>query len=189
MESLRTFIAIDVKVEKELKSKWLELKTALRNDNIKWVDENSLHLTLFFLGNTPFDLIDSIGHKLDSELHGIHSFSIKIQGFGTFGNPKSPRVIWAGISKSEQLKGLKETVGGAISSSGFYEQEGAFSPHFTLGRVKQMHPSDELLSFINRNGSIVLQEVEVKEVVFYQSILKPNGPVYKPLKTVKLLSL
>jgi RNA 2',3'-cyclic 3'-phosphodiesterase len=189
MESLRTFIAIDVKIEKELKRKWIELKTLLRNDNIKWVDEHSLHLTLFFLGDTPSNLIDSIGCKLESELDKTSSFSIKLKGFGTFGNTKSPRVIWVGIAQSERLNLLKQTVNRVISSLGFEEQEGDFSPHFTLGRIKQMMPSNELLGFINRNKSILLQVAEVENIIFYQSVLTPNGPIYKPLKTIKLPSL
>ena len=188
MESLRTFVAIDVKVETDLKNRWQELKNLLRNDSIKWVDEYPLHLTLFFLGKTPINLVDNISQKLEFDLQKVTTFNIKLQGFGTFGNPNSPRVIWVGIAKSEQLSHLKQIVSGAISSFG-YEEEGDFSPHFTLGRVKRMQPSNELISFINSNKSIILQEAEVNNVVFYQSILTPSEPIYKALKSIKLPSL
>ena len=188
METLRTFVAIDVKVEQMLKRKWQELKTLLKNDSIKWVDEHSLHLTLFFLSNTPIDTIDEIAQKLDQELQKTSSLKIKLQGVGTFGNPNLPRVIWVGISKSEQLLVLMKAVRAAISSFGFDEPDGDFSPHFTLGRVKQLKSTIELINYINSNKSEILQEAEIDKVIFYQSILTPKGPEYKTLKEIKLLS-
>lgn len=186
METIRTFVAVDVKVGFELESKWNEVKSILRNDNIKWVEPNSLHLTLFFLGDTPFSLVESISQKLALDLQGIESFDIRLQGFGTFGSSISPRIIWAGIARSESLIQLKHIVSNAILPFGFKEQQGDFSPHFTLGRVKNMRPSNELVHFINSNKLNVLQVAAVDKVIFYQSILKPNGPIYKPLSEIKL---
>lgn len=189
MESLRTFIAIDVKVETMLKSKWHELKSILRTDSIKWVDEQSIHLTLFFLGDTPTDMISSISKKLECELQNFSSFKLRLQGFGTFGNPQMPKVIWIGLSTSEQLLLLKEKVNAIISDFGFDEPNGKFSPHLTLGRVKHIKSSNELRTFISSNKSEILQETVIDKVIFYQSTLRPEGPIYKPLKVVKLLSL
>lgn len=189
MESLRTFIAINVKVEAELANRWRELKNLLNNGIIKWVNEDSLHLTLFFLGDTPTDKIDTIKQNLERELQNFASFNITIKGFGTFGHPKSPKVIWAGIANAEKLNQLNRIVSGAIMPLGFEAQSERFSPHFTLGRVKQMQLSKGLANFINKNESVVLQEAKVDEVIFYQSILKPSGAIYKPLKIIKLPSL
>lgn len=189
MESQRTFIAINVKVEAVLATKWRELKNLLNNDTIKWVNENSLHLTLFFLGDTPTHKIETIKQNLERELQNFASFNITIKGFGTFGHPKSPKVIWAGIAKTEKLIQLNRIFNGAISPLGFGTQAESFSPHFTLGRVKQMRLPNDLANFINNNVSNVLQEVKVDEIIFYQSILKPSGAVYKPLKIIKLPSL
>lgn len=188
MVNLRTFIAIDVKVDRVLKSKWHELKALLNNDSIKWVDEQSLHLTLFFLGNTPIDMVDDIAQKLELALQSSSSFKISLQGFGIFGNPKTPRVIWVGVASSKPLLTLMQVVRTTISSLAFDEPEGVFSPHFTLGRVRQLKSSSELNSYIDRNKSEILQEVDVERVVFYQSVLTPTGPIYKPLKEIKLLS-
>ena len=189
METLRTFVAIDVNIETELDSKWKELKILLQNDTIKWVDEKSLHLTLFFLGETSVDIVEQISFKLETELQKVTPFKIFLQGFGTFGKNNVPKVIWAGISKSEQLIGLKNLVAGIISGYGFEEQHGIFSPHFTLGRVKQMRKNTEFENFIRRYELTEFQETIVDKVIFYQSVLTPKGPIYRPLKIIKLLSL
>jgi RNA 2',3'-cyclic 3'-phosphodiesterase len=189
MESLRTFVGINVKVDQILLRKWQEIKSLLRNDSIKWVDEQTLHLTLFFLGETPSDKIETIAKTIELEIKNIPSFKIVLQGFGVFGNPKNPKVIWAGIAKSEQLFQLKKIVSSTIIPFGFDEPDGKFSPHFTLGRIKQQKSTIDLINYINLNKTEVLQEVVVDKVIFYQSILKPSGPVYIPIKEIKLLSL
>ena len=189
MESIRTFIAVDVNVEDELKEKWLELKSLLHNDRIKWVDENTIHLTLFFLGETPINRIDEISKRLELSLKKTPSFKIILSGLGFFGNRLLPKVIWVGISESKPLFNLKEIINSTISGLGFDEPHGKFSPHITLGRVKQIKSSDELINYINTNMSTTFQIAEIDKVVFYQSILTPTGPTYKLLKEIKLLSL
>lgn len=189
METLRTFVAIDVKVESALEKKWSELKSLLRNDSIKWVDDQTIHLTLFFLGDTPISQIDEIAQKLEIQLRKTSSFRITLNGLGVFGNRDVPKVIWVGILESQQLFQLKKEVDLTLSTFGFNDTHGKFSPHITLGRVKHMKSSDTLKSYINRNKSEILQEVEVDRVIFYQSILTPTGSIYKLLKEIKLHSL
>jgi 2'-5' RNA ligase len=189
METIRTFVAIDVYAQDRLLSKWKELKNLLRNDSVKWVEEESLHLTLFFLGETSVSIAKDISHKLVTVLQSVKPFDITLQGVGTFGKIDAPKVIWIGIAKSDELHQLKEIVSNAISSFGFQEQQGIFSPHFTLGRMKHLLGTVDLSNFINLNKATEIQKSKVDKVIFYQSILTPKGPIYKPLKIIKLPSL
>jgi RNA 2',3'-cyclic 3'-phosphodiesterase len=188
-ETLRTFIAIDVKVENSLSSKWTELKTLLRNDNIKWVDDRLLHLTLFFLGDTSNVIVNVISSKLQVELKKIPAFNLNLQGLGYFGNSSSPRVLWVGISRSEQLMQLHSVVTDCVSVFGFDVANEKFSPHLTLGRVKHIASTDKLISLINQSKGLQFQQAVIDKVTFYQSILRPQGPIYKPLSEFKLPSL
>lgn len=189
MDNLRTFIAIDIKVEPLLKSKWEDLKQLLENDTVKWVDERTIHLTLFFLGETTPLQVKEITYELEVELKKTQPFSIKITGLGLFGNPNNPKVIWAGIAESQPLNLIKEKVDLALLRQGFEDTQSKFSPHLTLGRIKHIKSANELNSFIKSNKSLHFFDVEVAKVIFYQSILTPNGPIYKPLKEIKLPSL
>jgi len=188
METLRTFIAIDIQVESALKKKWTELKLLLHNDSIKWVDEHTIHLTLFFLGDTPISQIDKIANHLELEISKVQAFKITLNGLGVFGNPNQPKVIWVGISESKELFKLKEIINQTVSLFGYHEPNGKFSPHITLGRVKQVRTPVELTNYIDKNRLEVFQEVEIGRVIFYQSILTTTGPIYKPLQEIKLLS-
>ncbi len=189
MENLRTFVAIDINVEPLLKSKWEDLKQQLQNDTVKWVDERTIHLTLFFLGETTPLQVKEVSRKLDYTLKSIKPFIIKITGLGVFGNTTNPKVIWAGVSQSQQLHQLKEKIDQALLSEGFEDTQSKFSPHLTLGRIKHIKSANELNNFIRNNKSLHFFDIEVSKVIFYQSILTPNGPIYKPIKEIKLLSL
>lgn len=189
METLRTFIAIDVEVVPALKKKWTELKLLLHNDSVKWVNEHTIHLTLFFLGDTPISQIDKIANHLELAISKAQPFKITLNGLGIFGNGNQPKVIWIGISESKELFKLKEIINQTILLLGYNEPNGNFSPHLTLGRVKQIRSSIELTNYIDKNRFEVFQEVEIGRVIFYQSLLTTTGPIYKPLKEIKLLSL
>jgi RNA 2',3'-cyclic 3'-phosphodiesterase len=189
MEMIRAFVAIDIQVENALKERWVELKFKLKNDSIKWVDEQTLHLTLFFLGDTPADMINNIAQKIEFKLRNFSSFDISLQGLGIFGSSLSPRVIWTGIAKSNQVIELNKLVCSTIIPFGFDKPSGSFTPHLTLGRVKQLRSAKELITFINSHRNEIFQESKIEKVVIYQSILKPTGPIYIPLKEIRLLSL
>lgn len=189
MDNLRTFIAIDVKVEPSLKTKWDELIQLLRNDTVKWVDERTIHLTLFFLGETTPLQVKELTHDLEAVLKNTQPFSIQITGLGLFGNPSNPKVIWAGIADSKPLQQLKEKVDIALLRQGFEDTQSKFSPHLTLGRIKHIKSANELNNFTKSNRTLHFFDIEVAKVIFYQSILTPSGPIYKPLKEIKLLSL
>ena len=189
MEQLRTFIAVDIKPENDLLQSWDDLKANLCQDKIKWVDNELMHLTLFFLGDTPEVKINGLMQSIDGSLFSIKSFSLIIKGLGCFGNPLSPKVIWAGIEISNNLLKLKECINSAVIPLGFNEEEREFKPHLTLGRVKEMKPSGKFKNSIENYKTKVFQESKVTNVVLYQSILRQNGPIYKPLRIFKLPSL
>lgn len=172
-----------------LKNKWTELKQLLQNDCIKWVNEDTIHLTLFFIGETRTTQIDEIATRLEHGLIKTSSFKIVLKGITYFGNSSSIKVIWAGISESFQLLELKEVIDNALISVGYEKPAGKFTPHITLGRAKQANLSHGFHNFNKSNRDLIIQENVIDRVIFYQSILKPSGPTYKPLKEIKLLSL
>ena len=189
MDTIRTFIAIDINVEKPLQDKWQEIKDLLQSEQIKWVDGDKLHLTLFFLGDTPIKNIDGIANRLEKELYGKKEFKIAIQGFGYFGSASNPKVFWTGVSKSDELILVKDSVTKALNAYGFIEEHREFSAHITLARIKFMKQPKLLTNFIQQNKSIIFQESVVDRIILYNSDLRPSGPIYTPIKEIKLLSL
>lgn len=185
METKRTFLAIDVNPQDNIINLLQELKRNHKIDSIKWVDPAIMHLTIFFLGDTPSTQIPSICEMLKASIQKFEPFSITLKGIGYFGRP-SPRVIWVGVDFPKLLNELKLSVDEVLSEFDFSDDKEKFNPHLTLGRVKFMHNTDKLNAAIQQYRNKSFQVQEVKELVLYESILKPQGPEYRAIQKFEL---
>lgn len=186
MNLLRTFIAINIPVSITLKEVWDDLRGRFDSSQVKWVDNHTLHLTLFFLGDTPEDQVTSICSELRQMLAEHKSFNLVLKGLGFFGNPSSPRVIWVGVERNVQLIALKRDVSRIVSSYGYLDDQRAFNPHITLGRVKNIKNPDSLLRALYGYEDFQFQETSVNGIIHYKSELKPTGPLYTAIQNIVL---
>jgi 2'-5' RNA ligase len=157
------------------------LKSLLGNERINWVDPANIHLTLAFLGDTDEEMIKIADLAVRQQCRGSGVFSFNLSGTGVFRNYRDPKVIWAGIEECRSLARLNNLISTALSDAGFKLEERPFKPHITLGRIKSLKDVKALESAVARYSSTFFQEVAVNEVILFESILKPTGPVYKPL--------
>jgi len=186
MNSLRTFIAIDIPTGDELRKSWERIKESHVRDHIKWVDPRILHLTLFFLGEIPFSKVDPIWNSVCQHLHSTSSFKITLKAMGTFGSVNNPKVIWVGLQPSEALSSLYIKVVDSLKPFGFIPDERGFNPHITLGRVKHVSSGMKLMQSISELRNTEFQESRVDKIIFYKSELMPQGPKYTILKHLSL---
>ena len=61
---LRTFISVTLPKKIVSLSEMLQTTVVSKKDNLKWVNPGNIHLTLKFLGNTPFEASDEINDVL-----------------------------------------------------------------------------------------------------------------------------
>ncbi len=184
--SIRTFIAIKITPEKEFLNLYSELKELLNDETIKWVEENNFHLTLRFLGNTTQSQVEEIQHSLEKIVSKLQPFQINIKGIGYFESKKQPRVLFAKIDDSPTLQLLATEIKKQIIAFGFKNGTREFSPHLTLGRIKFINRKNDFYSSINKFEETEIQKIIVSKIILYQSILKPGGPIYKPVKIINL---
>jgi 2'-5' RNA ligase len=182
----RIFIAVKVHPDENFRSEVSMIRSALSGEKIKWTDENNIHITLVFLGDTVEDVIPAIGQMLNERCRDYGSFNLKLKGFGVFKNIRDPHVIWAGLAQSEKLAGLNRTITIGLNNMGIQTEDRHFSPHLTLGRMKIINDRDRLKSLIDFHREDDIQDVPVTEVVLYESILGQTGPQYKPIFTANL---
>ena len=147
----RTFIAIKIKAETTLLKVIYDYKLVLKDSQIRWVDENNLHLTLKFLGNTNENLIKPICEKLENIAGNQKSFSLDLCETGLFKNLKNPRALWIGINESPELDKLKFDIELAMEKLGFEMDIKNFNPHLTIGRVKHLENKHFLKNLIEKN--------------------------------------
>ncbi|MDX9846508.1 MAG: RNA 2',3'-cyclic phosphodiesterase [Tenuifilaceae bacterium] len=183
---MRTFIAIKIPVEQKLKVVLRELKDALSFERIKWVDFHTLHLTLFFLGDTPAPVVDRIGNLFKEHLYGFSEFSISIKGLGVFGSKANPKVLWVGVEPNPELKLLERKVVELIEPLGYKPDARGFNPHITIGRIKSVGDTGLLDELVLEHETLLFQQSCIDEVILYKSELMPQGPRYTPIASQRL---
>jgi RNA 2',3'-cyclic 3'-phosphodiesterase len=174
----RIFIAIKIEAGETLLEVMSALLNGLKNESIKWINPQNVHLTLAFLGDTDEDKISALDSMLKEKCKGFGNFEILIKGAGVFKNLNDPRVIWAGIEDSEKLVLLNNLVLKGLQEIGIEIENRAFRPHLTLGRFRHLNSGNALRDLIDRYDEMIIQKVQVSEVILFESTLLRTGPVY-----------
>lgn len=184
---MRTFVAIEI--ESGIKDKIAKLVEELAKRNVKvgWVKKESIHLTLKFLGEIEEKRLKEISNRLKEISSRMSPFKIRIEGAGWFPEGSSkPRVLWVGVKYPKDLKNLWEEIEKEMERIGFKPEGREFSPHITIGRVKERGGIGDVMEILKKYTSNFFGEMEVRRIVLFQSILKPDGAEYKPLESFPL---
>ena len=177
----RTFIAIKMPLSKQKQELVFNIQQELKDEKIKWVDLWNMHVTLFFLGDTKVDLIAAISENIKKQLADVKSLKLKMSGIGVFKSLADPKVVFVEIEASDELKNLKSRIDQAIIPFGFKNDKREFKPHLTLGRIKFIRDKTNLKTVLESSKFQDFGDIHVGEVLLYESILTPKGPIYKLL--------
>ncbi len=183
---IRAFVAVDLETQTVQKIAAAIVQFCPRIPGIRWLPPANFHLTLKFLGDIEEAKVAPIAAALERELYPFSCFTINAKGLGVFPDLKRPRILWVGLVGGE-LNALASTVEKALVPFGFAAEKRAFTPHLTIGRWRQFNGlPKELGDEIEKWQGHDFGRSNVGEVVLFQSVLKPEGAVYRPLKTVAL---
>lgn len=191
MNQIRTFIALDLPpaAQESIEKQTKHLRQTLGDDVIRWVPIHNLHLTLRFLGVTPTSHLEFLKQTLTQAAATCSQFDLQIGGLGSFPTPKRPRVIWVGLHAPTGLNSMQQKIEESAVRLGYEKEERPFSPHLTLGRVRQGIPSQDLQKISNTLMSIQLGNIgiaRVDSIHLYQSDLHADGSVYTKLFSAPL---
>jgi 2'-5' RNA ligase len=179
----RTFIGLPVRPGPGLLSLRKELMTSLSGERISWVRPELFHVTLRFIGDTHTSALEEIRESLRQGVRIPESAELELRDVGSFGPRKKPRVIWVGFQEAGLFETLKREVDLALESCGIAREDHPFSPHLTLGRVRSLHKLDSYYETINMLSPRLQEAVLIDKMVYYRSILGPEGPRYNALET------
>lgn len=154
---------------------------------LRWVRPQALHLTLKFCGEISPETVAAIAARLREVVVDIHPFRLSLEGTGTFPPKGAARVLWGGIKGNlEALQVLYEEVEQAAAACGLTRETRPFSPHLTLARIRSLSDLPSLWAQSGPPGSAVWGEWLVRELVFMQSELRREGPLYSPIERYSL---
>jgi 2'-5' RNA ligase len=188
MARLRTFIALDL--GKTIRDRLVTLQETLSRSapDVKWVEPENLHVTLLFIGEVDERAMLEVCRGVGQSCQSIARFRMSVETLGCFGNPRRPRTIWVGIGDgAAEVTALHGALEEKLLELGCYRrEERAFTPHITLGRVKQDDSGADLSVILQKKANWQAGTVDVSEVLVMSSELTPQGPIYTVLSRAPL---
>ena len=186
MTLLRAFIAIEIPlpIRQAIFTQTESLRHELGPALVRWVSIDNLHLTLKFLGDVSPANVEMLAQMLTAGTLGCAPFLIQIGGFGAYPNSRRARVIWIGIQAPAALESLQRGIEAASARLGYEAEDRPFSPHLTIGRVKQQISNADqqyVRAAVDRTKVGALGTAEITSVDLFKSDLQPSGAVYTRL--------
>ncbi|MBW7919957.1 MAG: RNA 2',3'-cyclic phosphodiesterase [Anaerolineales bacterium] len=193
MTPSRVFIAIEIPlpIRQAIHAQTESLRAALGRGLVRWVPVENMHLTLKFIGDVSPAQLDALAQMTTAEAAACAPFSMEVGGLGSFPTPRRARVIWIGIHAPAALTSLQRGLESAAARLGCEAEERPFSPHLTIGRVKQPVSAGDrqkVHAALEETRLGPLGRADVTAVHLFKSDLKPSGAEYTclfsaPLKT------
>ena len=179
---MRLFIAIEI--PENIRAGFASLLKEFRAvaPNVKWVRAENLHLTLKFLGETEPAKLGPLQNVLVA-VRSPEPVTLEFRGLGFFPNEKRPRVFWAGMQASANLKSLAADIDQAAHRLGFPLEDRPFTPHLTLARFPLPGIPPKLHHAIQEKHAQAFGSLQAAEFHLIESNLKPTGAEYTTLQT------
>lgn len=173
----RLFVAI--RPPETVRERLLDLMEGV--SELRWQQEEQLHLTLRFIGEVDRPVADDVATALKTLR--FEPFSLALDGVGQF-EKRRHGALWAGVAPKDQLKALNAKVERACQSAGIPAEQRAYHPHITLARWKGRPPG--LDQFLRQNAGTSSDSWQVGEFILYESRLGRDGAHYEPVERYPL---
>lgn len=184
---VRTFICIEI--PESIKERIGGLQRTLREieAQVSWTKPSNIHLTLKFLGGVEATRIDGVCKAVERAASGISPFDVEVSGAGCFPSPRSPRVLWIGLSTfPEGFTQLYTNIEDELGREGFPREARKFSPHMTIGRIRTPRNAACLAEALIAN-SFRAETFRATEVIVMRSDPKPTGSIYTRQAVISLV--
>jgi 2'-5' RNA ligase len=189
---MRLFVALDI--DDPIRERIARFVEGVRNfaPDGRWAKEESLHVTLKFIGEQAESSVDRIKEALAATAG--RSTQVVFRGYGFFPTPNSARVFWIGMEAGPELAALAAEVDAKLTPLGIAKEERNFTPHLTLarssrasgapGRRKEDGPRRTFHRLQEKLSALPAPDfgsMTAHEFFLYQSRLSPKGSTYTKL--------
>jgi RNA 2',3'-cyclic 3'-phosphodiesterase len=181
---MRLFVALEI--PSPVRENLAELLKTLRavSPQTRWVRPENLHVTLKFIGEMPETKLAGIRGALAGVRSG-QPVAIDFRGLGFFPDEIHPRVFWAGIETSANLKILAADIESAMEKLGIPREQRPFSPHLTLARFEPRRLPEKLRTAVQENAARDFGSLRTSQFHLIESNLKPSGAEYTTVESFR----
>jgi 2'-5' RNA ligase len=153
----------------------------------RYVPAANLHVTMRFLGDTPEELRYAIRDVLANAAQGTEPLSVRFSGLGAFPNIQRARVLWVGFDEATgALLRMQRAIESGLLDLGLDPEDKPFRAHITVARVKSTRNVGDLSRLIETARDAEIGTFTLDEVALFESRLRDDGPVYRPLERCPL---
>ncbi|MBD3730908.1 MAG: RNA 2',3'-cyclic phosphodiesterase [Sphingomonadales bacterium] len=146
-------------------------------EGARWQDEEQLHLTLRFCGESEAWRTDELHARLAAL--AFAPFPLALRGVGHFEKQGRVHTLWAGLAPSEPLTALQAKVERACQAAGYAPEGRRFAPHITLARGNQRPAA--VAGWIADHALLAGAPWQVDGFALYESQLSLGGARYVAL--------
>ena len=156
-------------------------------DGVSWVKPDNLHYTLRFIGEVGEDGARRIGEAARVAAARCAPFDATLGGAGAFPSAHRARVLWIGMPAGDrEFVALARALEAALEPRGFERERKPFSPHLTIGRVRD--PREDWAPRLAAAPAIDPAHAgfRVDRLCVVESRLDPRGSIYTVRETAAL---
>jgi 2'-5' RNA ligase len=155
----------------------------------RWVQVETLHLTVRFVGPTAQDRVADVADAVVAAAAGARAFEVELAGAGAFPEEKRPRTLWLGIERgAPELGALATGVNSLLTPLGYPSDDRPYRPHLTVARLDAAPRAE---------GVAIAQALAVAadgwrtafsadELILFRSHLGGGPPRHEPVRRVTL---
>ena len=184
MRRMRLFIAVPISAA--IGSWLLDSFRALdiRHENLRITKKDNVHVTIKFLGDTEVSESEALTRIL-AEITANHPAVELSFTRGILMPHHRPRTIAAGLHATAELTALQRATDESLAAAGIAQPERKqYHPHITLARTRSPLSPDEERAVTEWRPQ---KNFSARQLILYESILKPDGPVYEAIAQYPLL--
>jgi 2'-5' RNA ligase len=194
---MRLFVALDIEEGIRHRIRAFVEDVGKSAPKVRWVNPESLHVTLKFIGEKPDAMVKDIEAGLKSVR--CQPFQLAFRGYGFFPTPRAARVFWVGIEAEEGLARLAKDGEESLAGLGIPKEKRAFSPHLTLarasggsgapGRMREDSPNRQFLDLqkhLEESAAPDFGGMWAREFFLYRSQVSSKGSIYTKIAQFEL---
>ena len=151
--------------------------------DLSWSRPQSWHITLAFMESAPVDAVDAFIDRLGEGTLQIGMRPLQIVGGGAFPVVERAKVLYAGVTESDELTRLSGRVRNAAAVTGCAPDGRTFLPHLTLARSRRPIEATRWVRVLGAYRGISWEPTEVSVI---ESHLGSRGPRYTTLAEVPI---